>query len=102
MRTFYYINGKRVSAETYFAKSDADEERRFMMNKCLEYYQNHPEEFRLYSELGEFSLMMHWEKTDDYKLAKQKSMKRQKQIRLFCLLFVVFFVVILPVLVIIL
>ena len=27
MRTFYYINGKRVSGETYFAKSDSDEER---------------------------------------------------------------------------
>lgn len=54
MRTLYYINGKRVSAEIYFAKAEADEERRFLMNKCVEYYQNHPKEFLSYSELGEF------------------------------------------------
>lgn len=102
MRTFYYINGKRVSAETYFAKAEADEERRFMMNKCVEYYQNHPKEFLSYSELGDFFLMMHWEGTDDYKIAKHEFMKRQKRIKLFCFLFALFFVIILPIIVIIL
>ena len=86
MGTHYFINGKRVSAGEYFKEADADEERKFMIKKCLEYYernsQNIPKEYSQSVSL----LMLHWEKTDDYENAKKEYAKKKKRTKLYCLL----------------
>lgn len=45
IETFYYVNGKRVSADTYFATGKNLEWKKYMYKACISYYKAHPDEF---------------------------------------------------------
>lgn len=67
MKTFYYVNGKRVSADTYFATGKNLEWKKYMYKACISYYRAHPDEFdaiaRWTPKESLFTrLMLAWEK----------------------------------------
>ena len=44
MKTFYYVNGKKVDAGTYLEAGVTDSHNKKMAKKAKKYYENHPEE----------------------------------------------------------
>ena len=101
MKTFYYVNGKRVSADTYFATGKNLEWKKYMYKACISYYRAHPDEFdaiaRWTPKESLFTrLMLAWEKTD----ADERFEKRYRRNMLITLIMAAFFCFVLPVIII--
>lgn len=105
MKTSYYVNGKRVSADTYFATGKNLEWKKYMYKACISYYKAHPDEFdaiaRWTPQESLFTrLMFAWEKTDDYEKADERFEKRYRRNMLITLIIAAFFCFALPIIVI--
>mgnify|MGYP000845179461 FL=1 len=105
MKTFYYVNGKRVSADTYFATGKNLEWKKYMYKACISYYKAHPDKIdaiaRWTPQESLFTrLMFAWGETDDYQEAEEKFEKRYRRNMLITLIIAAFFCFVLPVIVI--
>ena len=89
MKTFYYVNGKRVSADTYFKEIKGITEDKF---DAIARWT--PQE-SLFTRL-----MFAWGETDDYQEAEEKFEKRYRRNMLITLIIAAFFCFVLPVIVI--
>ena len=84
MKTLYYINGKQVNINNYYNTIRADNERKYLWKRCVQYYVNHPFEFQFISNgVSERDLPIHlwtaWEMTSDCKDAMKEVQKMREK-----------------------
>ena len=75
MSYLYYINGKRVNAETYWRTVDIQTDQELLHKSCIEYYKANPDKFEILFKFSDekmlyWNMIMEYAKTDDWKRTK--------------------------------
>lgn len=97
MSYLYYINGKRVNADTYWRTVDIQAEQELLHKSCIEYYKANPDKFEILFKFSDekmlyWNMIMEYAKTDDWKRTKALYESKMHRMKLGCFICMVIFV----------